>query len=203
MSKKKKKTEIQNAVFFLSSIIALVVGISFVGWAEKYSIVWRYSMFLNAPNEMVVGSLIVVSSTMIPVYKWIEKQMVTWKGNNPEIGMYVMLFLLGFPLLMCATQIGIIINGALDESQTQTFHTVVVSKRESHGVRGGMHYYIRVEDWYDLHQTVQVKVSHSNYETIQIGDSLDIKTKSGYLGYEWMIGPDLMKGKWPFDLPDN
>jgi hypothetical protein len=43
--------------------------------------------------------------------------------------------------------------------------------------------------------SVQIRVSDSNYRTIQIGDSINVITKDGFLGYEWMVGPDFMKAK--------
>ena len=202
MSKKRKKAGIQNAIFLLSCVIALIAGIIFVGWADKYSIVWRYSMFMNTPNTMLAVSTILTACTVAPIYKWLNKQIKPPRESNTNYGVYLFVFLIGFPILMCTTQLGIIINGVFDDSETQTFRTVIISKRETHAARGGKQYYIRVEDWHDPHHTVQVMASKSNYGIIEIGDTLDIRTKRGFLGYEWMVGPDFMKGKWPFDLPD-
>jgi hypothetical protein len=203
MSKKRKKAGLQNITFLLSSFVALVAGIILVGWADRYSIVWRYSMFLNAPNLLVGISTIIVAFAVAPIITWFKKQVTSHPRNsNPNNGIWIPILLIAFPLLMCTTQIGIVINGALDKSEAKTFHTVVLTKWEVHTMRANSRY-IKVEDWNNPGKSVQISISDSNYRAIQIGDSINIVTKKGMFGYEWMVDPDFMKGKWPFELPDN
>jgi hypothetical protein len=193
MPKRKKNIGKQNAIFLLSCIGTLIAGISLVGWADNYPVVWRYSMFMNAPNALVAVSLIVVACVVAPINAWFKKQIVSHAGNSPNTGIWIPILLIGFPLLMCITQIGIILNGALDKSEAETFHTIVVSKREVRIPKPGT--YVKIEDWENPNRLVQLKVSESNYNSIQIGDSIQIVTRSGFLGFEWVIIPDLMKMK--------
>lgn len=167
------RTGVFNLIFLLTWISIFLAGISIMGWSDNYPVVWRYSMFMNAPNSLVIVSAVVIILVCIPLHH--------------RLKFYLIEFLFGFSLLLCFTQIGLIINGALDKSATETFSTTVVSKTISNGARRQNFYNIMVKDWKKPSRTVKFFVTETRYYSTQIEDKIHVETKNGFLGYEWIV----------------
>ena len=82
------------------------------------------------------------------------------------------------------------LNGFFDHSPEQTQRCVVkqlIVKESDKGVRS---HYLIVTDWKAPHKTVQLFVGGKNFDCYRVGKHLNIKTKRGWLGYEWITKLD-------------
>jgi len=50
-------------------------------------------------------------------------------------------------------------------------------------------YYLMLKSWRSSEPTVEVKVPALVYQTTSVGRTATITTKSGWLGWEWVVAP--------------
>ncbi len=177
MTKKKSSLKNRRAAFNLAFLIiwisTFIAGIMIFGWSRWYPVVWRSSMFMNAPMLINLVSISLITCIVVPLHKYIRA--------------YLFDFCFAFSLLLVFSQAGLIANGMLDKSTVQSWDATVVDKTTIIGYRGAVSYYALVRDWASEEKTVRLEVTEAHYKTIQRGDTIQVKTKRGFFGYEWVV----------------
>lgn len=186
---KKTVEEREKALGIPLSILSLcffIFGFLPMPWASRYPVVWRDSMFMNAPISLCLASFL--SSVVIVCFinRWAMKN---WDLPINLMWSYGIWLCIGLPMTLGFTQAGLVLNGAADTSQTQIFQTKVTSKRISNSgkSKNKPSWYLNIRDWKHEKGTVQIEVSWFRYDQTAIGEPVQVITKPGYLGYEWLV----------------
>jgi uncharacterized protein (UPF0248 family) len=195
-SMSKKKTDITLGITFFVVHIGFCASSSLMIKAEQFPIVWRYSMYLNAPNPIVTISIISAVILVIPLHILLKRTTKPMKNSKINPGIYYIDFVIIFSFITLFTQLGLIVNGAFDNTESETYIVRVTDKQIHHPKLSYTDYYIYIEDWSDAESKIQIRVDGlSRYETVKIGDSIQVVTKKGFLGYEWIVNErQIMKG---------
>jgi hypothetical protein len=77
------------------------------------------------------------------------------------------------------------INGFFDHSQVVCHNEHIVERYQVHG-KGGVDYWVRVTSWKNNHKSEEFQISKTYYYQIAPGQSMEVCTKSGALGWEWV-----------------
>ena len=184
-----KKSKLINArisIFVITSFIFFCFGGVLMIQAEKYPVVWRYSMFMNAPNTLVVtASTLAFSIATLFFWRLSKYTKYFIYQYSQTILVFGGIFIFSFVFLI--SQLGLIINGTFDSSTPIIHDTVVLDKDVKRSLKYGDQYYIYFTDWTDLNATVQFLMTESAYNSMEVGDEIQVETKKGYLGYEWIV----------------
>lgn len=76
-------------------------------------------------------------------------------------------------------------NCVYDKSEPQVYETEVVDKRISKGRRGRTTYYVKVNPWGHHYDKEEISVASSQYDEIQIGQTIKIDLKKGLFNIPW------------------
>ena len=76
-------------------------------------------------------------------------------------------------------------NCVYDKSEPQVYETEVVDKRISRGSRGRKTYYSKVNPWGHHYDKEEISVASSQYDEIQIGQTVKIDLKEGLFNIPW------------------
>jgi len=185
MSKKKTNTALNMA--FLLAHVGFCASISLMYKSEQFPVAWRYSMFLNAPNSLVIISIILSVILVIPLHILLKRTTKPLKNAKVNPTIYYIDFVAVFSLLFFFTQLGLIVNGSFDKTFPENYTVRVTGKDIKHPKIDYTNYYIYLEDWSDSGNNIQIRVNNSGYEAVKVGDSIQVVTKKGFLGYEWIV----------------
>ena len=178
--RKKAFSDIVGCLSFVLFAIALFISYR----ANPYPPVQRSGSFFQAPSLLFCVCLIWVTLFVVPLNIWIQKRTGV-SGHGFTLAVYLAL---GIPVLLGLSRLGLYINGALDKSNPQSFSTVVINKKGLTS-KGSTSWYLDVRDWRNPPGKVRLSATKSQYDTLAIGSALPVVTKSGFLGYEWLISP--------------
>lgn len=78
------------------------------------------------------------------------------------------------------------LNMEWDHSAAQVFHPDILEKSVSRSRKSGTHYYAYVRDWNGGYKSHKVSVSSTFYNSVNVGDRLAVRQRSGYLGVRWV-----------------
>lgn len=92
----------------------------------------------------------------------------------------------GFPLFLSFVGLGLLLNGALDNSSVKTHQSTIIYKEVINARTTS--WKLHIEDWGESNRVVYLFVNPDFYETHLAGTEIEVKTKDGFLGYEWLIG---------------
>ncbi len=154
--------------------------------SEQFPVAWRYNMFMNAPNSLVIVSFILAIMLVLPLHFFLIRTVKVLNESRINPAIYYIDFVAIFALLFVFTQSGLIANGMLDKTTAKTYTAKVIDKDVKYA-RFGESYYVYLEDWSNSENTVQIRVNDSKYESIVLGETLQVVTKQGFLGYEWIV----------------
>lgn len=77
------------------------------------------------------------------------------------------------------------VNCVFDNSEPIVYETEVIDKRISKGRRGRKTYYVKVNPWGHHYDKEEISVANSQYEEIQIGQTIKIDLKEGLFHIPW------------------
>ncbi|PQJ74523.1 hypothetical protein [Polaribacter gangjinensis] len=77
------------------------------------------------------------------------------------------------------------VNCVFDNSEPIVYETEVIDKRISKGRRGRKTYYVKVNPWGHHYDKEEISVANSQYEEIQIGQTIKIDLKVGLFHIPW------------------
>ena len=161
---------------FTYFVLALGIGL----FSEKYyPVVNRDFSSFSAPSNWTwcaaVLALIVLAFSIRLFKKWEEPVAQKW----------VMIILVSF-MTFWGTITGLgLVNELFDRSSTRNFFVSVVDKKVSGGK--GSTYFLVVQDWKNSTQTIRLKVTRFHYSVQRVGTKVEIITKPGLLGHEWIV----------------
>lgn len=182
----KKKADNTLGIAFLLVHLGLFASIGLMIKSDQFPVAWRYSMFLNAPNSLVIASLMLAVILVAPLHILLTRTAKRLKDSKINPVIYYVDFAAIFSLVFIFTQLGLIINGTFDKSSPETY-TVKVTEKDVKSSLRRHGYYIYCEDWLDSTRDVQISVNPSRYKTVEVGDTIQVVTKQGFLGYEWIV----------------
>lgn len=76
-------------------------------------------------------------------------------------------------------------NCVYDKSEPQVYETKVVDKRISKGRSGSKTYYVKVNPWGHHYDKEEISIASSQYDEIQIGQTVKIDLKKGLFNIPW------------------
>lgn len=76
-------------------------------------------------------------------------------------------------------------NCVYDTSEPKVYETKVIDKRISRGSKGRKTYYIKVNPWGQHYEKEEISVASSQYEEIEIGQTVKIDLKEGLFNIPW------------------
>lgn len=79
------------------------------------------------------------------------------------------------------------LNSYLDMGSAQTYQAQVVERYVRTGSRGSESCYFRTSDWKKVINTLDLHVRCDIYYADQTSNSIEVITKSGFFGYEWVV----------------
>jgi len=103
-----------------------------------------------------------------------------WHDTLTYIGVSI-----GFFLIAGAQGYVTFLNGFLDTSQSAPHRVTLVHKYASSARKPSL--FLSVVDWHDPKQAIQVQVSKLTYESHHVGSTVEVTTKKGFFGYEWVV----------------
>ena len=77
------------------------------------------------------------------------------------------------------------INCAFDYSKPKVYESEVIDKTKSRRSKGGTTYYIKINPWGHHLDAENIRVPYSQYKEIEIGETIKVDYKKGYLGIPW------------------
>jgi hypothetical protein len=78
------------------------------------------------------------------------------------------------------------LNMEMDNSQASSYQVLIQSKSISRSRKGGTHYYLLVPDWNREKDDRRIKVSREFFDSVRVGQQLEVKQRKGYLGLRWV-----------------
>jgi hypothetical protein len=193
MTKKYKKNPKLLRIIILAHI-AFWGSFIFMAAAEKYPVV-KGAILMNAPGSLSIISLILSLVIALLFYFWLKRQITQPHDINDKGVLYYLTFLVVFASLIVIPSVGLIINGAFDNSNPEIHNVEVVDKKIVFGRSGGK--YIYIEDWENPKEKIVLRSNSSNYKLINIGDSIQVVTKKGYLGFMWRVSYSINRSENP------
>ncbi len=109
------------------------------------------------------------------------------KGRSDSHTIAIVLLAITIPGFILGTM-GFLVftNGYMDQSDVHYYNAVVQDKYITTN-KNSKSYHITVNNWNNPEKHIKLSVSSSDYEDYDNGDSVNIRTKKGYWGYEWII----------------
>lgn len=125
-----------------------------------------------------------VLMAIIAVVMFILYQIPTGGFSFGTTSKYVNVFLI--PIITFVYGFGIVTltNVLADQSKPTIYPTEVVNKRVSNGKTTT--YHLELKKWGDLEEDEEVNVTRSEYETILVGDHVDVYQYSGLFNMPWI-----------------
>ena len=166
-------------ILYFIGITALVGGMVFFIWA---SVSFRIVDEARAWYWSLTASISVVVCMLYLAYLKI-------KGFSTSSRVFIC-FLITFSMgtLLSARFGGAVYNGVFDQSSTKKFEQVVINKYTTTH-KGTRTYHVVIEPWHPAMSYWESTVTHRAYTSISLGSTLyQIFTKSGRLGFEWVVG---------------
>ena len=163
----------------------LLCGLMFLGM--RYTLVGRDEIMPGAPKSLLGWS---VALTLVGV----AANAVRTRNSTPKRGYLIfwdVCYFIAGTLLMSGVLM--FINGALDCGPLQTHRATLIGKNALAG-RYGVAYYLTARDWRDARDTVRLEVGRDVYLRFdtssdrQIGDTIEVTTSRGLLGFERFRG---------------
>lgn len=180
----KRKKAFSDILGCLSFV--LFAGALFINYqADWYPPVRRSIQFFKAPALLLLISLIWVTLIVAPLNIWIQRRTGV-SGYGFTLAVYLAI---GISSLLGLSRLGLLINGANDRSSPRSFSLQVLGKDKSSSSKGGTTWYLYVQDWRYPDRKVQLTVTKSYFDATTIGSSLQVVTKSGFLGFQWIVSP--------------
>lgn len=162
------------------SILSAVTGlVAMIAGLSSYEPLDVGKMFLSS---------LAISLPLLVVFTWLSIHLLKGRSSSHrELLAVFFIALIGFPLAVFGYKI--YFNGAWDQGMARNHETPVVRKFYTKN-KNSYSYYIRVNSWRDTESltTEKIKVSKRFYRSVQPGETVvDITTKPGYFGYEWIV----------------
>ena len=179
--RKKAFSDILGCLSFVLFAVAILINYQ----ADWYPPVARSGQLTYAPILLLLISLIWVTLFVVPLNIWIQRRSGV-SGYGFTLAVYLAI---GIPALLGLSRLGLLINGARDRGSPQSFPAQVLGKEISSSGKGGTIWYLHVQDWRYPGSTVRLPVTKSQSEAMTTGSSIQVVTKSGFLGFEWIVSP--------------
>jgi magnesium-transporting ATPase (P-type) len=169
---KSRRENLWGLCFILSFLPALA-GFSF------FPLVSRYTGFMDAPNWWWIVSFALSA--------FVAKVSFPFVFNAPQEPVNLAVFYVVATPMFAFIGVGwlTLFNGFLDGSSSRTLEQIVSSMDISRNKQGTSHY-VYVSDWQKPQSTVRLSVGRDFYQRIQIGTKIQVTTKPGLLGAEWV-----------------
>ena len=184
--------------------LACLVGFGgFAIWffaRRKHRLIFRdEAVWLGAPTVFVVAGLVLSIFVFLFLRSLARAQnrRIGWKLKGQSsglrrdvLGWEEVLYAVVSGTLLGTIGLGLRINCDLDLSSPQTYHPTILKLRTTGGggSRGGqVYYHFKLEDWRKPGGTVEPTLNRALYLKHKDGDVLEITTKKGLLGYEWVV----------------
>ncbi|RYG55113.1 hypothetical protein EON80_31090 [bacterium] len=158
--------------------------------AQNHGLVTRqhpYSLISGMPRSVAFLSLILVAAFVLLIGRSARPHFKTyWESHNQSpwpmgIALFLALSLYGFGLFFCPWSLIQALNGTLDFGPSRTLSVKATQKTKI----GSTPYYL-VQDWKNSKGWVYF-IAHSEFtQAHPIGSTFTLKTKPGFLGYEWI-----------------
>jgi hypothetical protein len=168
------KVIVQGIPIFLG-IIGLV---GFVMGMEKYPPLRVGAFFVDSLKY---------SFPLLVLFIWSIILIIKGRSDSHRVLLAVFFSsLITFPLGIFG--LGTYYNGYYDDSPSTVHHAVLVDKYYK-STKGGRNYYARLKSWHPERSTEKIEINSHEYDVSQEGRTIFIvETKSGKLGFEWLVG---------------
>lgn len=115
---------------------------------------------------------------------FLRRAFLLWHTPVAATFAVAMIFIL---VLSCTANHLSLLNGALDRSTPRCHRTVVIGKRSPPPSSTRVGHSIYVRDWLRPRDRIRLDVSRQVHDSVVIGAPVEVLTKSGALGLEWML----------------
>jgi|GEM_PF-4443631 len=177
------------------SLLILLAGVTIY-----YNTIWRYrlvlrgeSLILGAPTPFVCvgGILSFVILLIIRHVSTAQNRRIGWgickgraRGGPLQWEDVILCIIPGTILGTIGT--ALFINSYFDKSPEQS-HTSRITQRYTRlSSKGGQSYYMCLDDWKIPQSQVNLAFDRQTFSAHRVGEHVTIKTKRGFLGYEWI-----------------
>jgi hypothetical protein len=180
----------------------LSIFILLAGALIYFDTIWRYRLVLR-DEPLILGVpapfcyLGVVCSLLI---LWIVR--VVAAAQNRRIGWGIkvgrdrggalqwedVILCVIFGAMLGTIGTALFINSHFDKSPEQSHLSKVTQMYTRTGSRGARSYYICLTDWKNPQAQINLAFDREIFDSHQVGELVTIKTKRGFLGYEWITG---------------
>jgi hypothetical protein len=166
--------------------VALAIPVLLIAtylWASNYPTVGRNTAWGQETTPLMSVALGIGGAVFLCCVSWnrfVSRQ--RWSLSEAIMHLLVMVFFSWIIL----TQVGIALNGALDRSATQTFQTQVLDKSVTH-YKSQTNCILTLRDWRNPYSAVKVQVPEARFNQVKVGQQIEVETKPGALGVEWMM----------------
>jgi hypothetical protein len=174
-------------------------------WIAHRAPRWPMVVSITAVGAALVGIVTRVTGASTPLSGALENRGLLWGLAACVVVLPLLILLLrgrsdafqhlvasGLGLLVAlplwASSGAVIVNSTFDDSAPVVRRTSVLAKEEQRSrgvVRRSHSYYIRVQSW-ALQSVPRLEISKALYTSLQRGSPVEIVTRAGFLGQEWI-----------------
>jgi len=166
-----------TASWCMGGVIAALAIIVFIFCRSSYPVFSAWNLFLTSCVLSV--PLFAICSVLLVLLVWGQ----SYAHRRLAVLVPVMLIsclFLGYDLAKYT-------NGSWDKSSPHVYLTKINDKRKSTGGRKSRtHYYLKLESWHVNGEPERIVVPSSIYNRASVGQRIEITTRDGYWGFEWM-----------------
>ncbi|MCB0707624.1 MAG: hypothetical protein KDC34_20050 [Saprospiraceae bacterium] len=141
----------------------------------RVSIDFKYESFYSLIIPGAVGFLVVLSLLFF-THKKVEK------SNQDRKWIYLSVIINIFLYSYAGTYA---VNCAYDQSTPQRYETIVLDKKEGNTRKSRRRYSVTIAPWKDHKEKEKMYIPQTQFESVEIGDTLMVNLKKGVFGIPW------------------
>lgn len=164
-------------------LLACALGIMHF-YEQQYKVIHRSTMSLNVPISLLLVSFLIACG-LIVVLTVLVRRYLPYPPFSERPALWISISL-WFPLFLNVVVVGLLLNGALDNSNV-TRHQPTIIHREKGDYKGRTIRQLQIRDWRNSEEVVYLSVDQTFFEAHQVKDKIEVNTRNGFFGYEWLV----------------
>jgi hypothetical protein len=164
-------------------LLACAIGLLFF-YEQQYEVIQRPSMFLNAPISLLLVSFLIACG-LIVMLAVLVRRYIPYPPFSERPALWISV-LLWFPLFLNVVAVGLLLNGALDNSNV-TRHQPTIIYKGTGNYKGRRIWQLHIRDWRNSEEIVYLSVNQTFFEAHAVGSKIEVSTRNGVFGYEWLV----------------
>lgn len=139
---------------------------------------------MNVPDSLLLVSFLIACGSIV-VLTVLVRRYLPYPPFSKQPALWISVLLL-VPLFLNAMAGGLLLNGALDNSNVARHQPAIIHK-ETGRSKGRTRWLLHIRDWHNSEEIVYLFVDQTFYEAHAVGSKIEVNTRNGFFGYEWLV----------------